>query len=734
MIENDLFQSNYLGRDGFKWWIGQVADPVTSGWGVAKDSNTAKQADGVKNKMYTRRCKVRILGYHTISDGDGYVLKDSDLPWAHIMVGPGLGVGQEGIGELHEYRGGENVLGFFLDGDDAQQPVIIGGFGHQPEDKGDKLKDSEKNDLKDCVVRPFVPRSTTLGDLKRNHLVTPSSNPTTPLGEDGSLTPATPSISAITGKVKQAYESGESVVPGYVGSGEFGTDSETLAARKQATVNGILRPACNPDQNLVSAIQHQLGELLKTVKSLEKYKELYLDSTTQSLQSLSNQIGGFVKTISGYVRKFFEIFKSFLMKELGDKLNLLLLALPETVKAAVSTAYAFSVRAIACVIDEVLSGGIFDIISDIITGKILGNVVDSLLCATETLVADILNEFLGPIVDRISGTIGAILGILEDASSFIGGALSKAASLIERVLSFFDCIFGPACPGYKEWALSGPQPSEIKTYQNILNKLTIPDIPLPPGLEDADRQSYSCDSNIGYLFPPLVHITGPGVAFPVIGNGEVIGIYLEEPGIGYSPLTPPAISIVQPGVWGEGGGATAEPVISEDGTLTQIIVTNPGGGYVSQPVVADSSISGAEDPTLLPLPKISSSRNLVGYLGEIVVLDPGFGYSKNDKIEMNGVELSRMGLDYSLEIGGNGSIIEINIIDSKNFPTIVNEYPTLSVVSDTGFGAKLLPFVEFLKVEDFEKDSEKVTAESATGEKYTVNVSDIKTVVNCIRQ
>ena len=155
------------------------------------------------------------------------------------------------------------------------------------------------------------------------------------------------------------------------------------------------------------------------------------------------------------------------MKELGDKMNLILITLPETIKSAVSTGYALAVKAIACIFDEVLSTGIFDVISDIITGKIIGNVVDSLLCATENLVSDILNEFLGPIVDRISGTIDAILSIAGQASSLLGSALSKAASLIERVLSFFDCIFGPACPGPASWALSGPQPSEIQTYQNI---------------------------------------------------------------------------------------------------------------------------------------------------------------------------------------------------------------------------------------------------------------------------
>ena len=25
MIENNLIKSNFLGRDGFRWWVGQVA-------------------------------------------------------------------------------------------------------------------------------------------------------------------------------------------------------------------------------------------------------------------------------------------------------------------------------------------------------------------------------------------------------------------------------------------------------------------------------------------------------------------------------------------------------------------------------------------------------------------------------------------------------------------------------------------------------------------------------------
>ena len=42
-IENSLMQSNFLGRDGFKWWVGQVAPEEAQG----KQSN----GDGWGNRV-----------------------------------------------------------------------------------------------------------------------------------------------------------------------------------------------------------------------------------------------------------------------------------------------------------------------------------------------------------------------------------------------------------------------------------------------------------------------------------------------------------------------------------------------------------------------------------------------------------------------------------------------------------------------------------------------------------
>ena len=68
----------------------------------------------------------------------------------HISLVPsGMGSGIHGLGITHEYQGGENVLGFFLDGDDAQQPVIIGSLARGLQ-TGD-VKNTPPSEKKDRV-------------------------------------------------------------------------------------------------------------------------------------------------------------------------------------------------------------------------------------------------------------------------------------------------------------------------------------------------------------------------------------------------------------------------------------------------------------------------------------------------------------------------------------------------------------------------------------------------------
>ena len=40
MIENNLLKTNFLGKDGFRWWIGQVAPEAAQGTQINQIGNT----------------------------------------------------------------------------------------------------------------------------------------------------------------------------------------------------------------------------------------------------------------------------------------------------------------------------------------------------------------------------------------------------------------------------------------------------------------------------------------------------------------------------------------------------------------------------------------------------------------------------------------------------------------------------------------------------------------------
>ena len=112
-MNESLLKSNILGRDGFVWWIGRVADPS-----VWKKSNDYLATHGAKQQ----RVKVRIIGYHP---WDGSELSENDLPWAEVMQDTQVGSGKGGIGQSMSLQGVETAVGFFLDGEEAQQLSLI---------------------------------------------------------------------------------------------------------------------------------------------------------------------------------------------------------------------------------------------------------------------------------------------------------------------------------------------------------------------------------------------------------------------------------------------------------------------------------------------------------------------------------------------------------------------------------------------------------------------------------
>ena len=97
--------NNVYQNGGFYWWMGVVED---------RDDPEA-----------LGRCRVRVAGYNS---ADKTILPTEDLPWAiplmPITSASISGVGSSPTGPVE----GTWVLGFYLDGDDCQLPVMIGTF------------------------------------------------------------------------------------------------------------------------------------------------------------------------------------------------------------------------------------------------------------------------------------------------------------------------------------------------------------------------------------------------------------------------------------------------------------------------------------------------------------------------------------------------------------------------------------------------------------------------------
>jgi len=90
-------------KDGFNWWIG-----------VVEDRQDPEQMG---------RVRVRIYGYHT---DDKAFLPTRDLPWAvPILPITSASISGKGSAPLGPVPGSW-VVGFFLDGEDMQQPAIFG--------------------------------------------------------------------------------------------------------------------------------------------------------------------------------------------------------------------------------------------------------------------------------------------------------------------------------------------------------------------------------------------------------------------------------------------------------------------------------------------------------------------------------------------------------------------------------------------------------------------------------
>lgn len=90
-----------LGQEGFRWFLGIV--------------------EGVDDPLLLGRVKVRVVNEH--DEG----VETEDIDWAHVLM-PNTSACVDGVGDSPNLAVGSRVVGFYMDGEEKQNPMILGSF------------------------------------------------------------------------------------------------------------------------------------------------------------------------------------------------------------------------------------------------------------------------------------------------------------------------------------------------------------------------------------------------------------------------------------------------------------------------------------------------------------------------------------------------------------------------------------------------------------------------------
>jgi len=140
-----MIDNNFLGRNGFLWFVGVVEDR--------------------QDPQKVGRVRVRCLGYHT---SDKNKLPTGDLPWSQVVLpitSSGIsGLGQTPLGLVE----GSWVWGYFRDGEEAQEPLILGSLPGRPSELGNPNKGFyDPNSRTDDTTKSIYPREIDEPDVNR---------------------------------------------------------------------------------------------------------------------------------------------------------------------------------------------------------------------------------------------------------------------------------------------------------------------------------------------------------------------------------------------------------------------------------------------------------------------------------------------------------------------------------------------------------------------------------------
>lgn len=653
-MDESLLKSNFLGRDGFRWWIGQIPPEKAHG-------------GQINGAGWGNRFKVRIMGYHPYNTVE---LANEDLPWAQCLLPTTSGTGAGNNATTVKVSPGDTVFGFFLDGDNAQIPVIMGCFG-----RTSQVPSAD-------YAGPFQPFTGYTDKVtKPNGTLKPDQS-----GEQNS----------------QSQKSPRSVSPQQADA--LGNDEICIFS----AIGDKIQLANTVSNTTINKISTEINNLLNKIKAPKIFTNIKneINRVTAKIQAITNGLVG--NMVNGLFKGMIPILKGGLDLLYKSVYAITLAATGSIVEArkfgvAAQTAMLAPMKVLQQTIPCV-SGAIIDGLGSVVSGllnSVVDNVANFVTCAANQFTGALVNDIIGKITNGLSSALGGIGAILKLIPSFsVDGLLRGSSDAIKGLVGLFDCnqSKGKADGIVDQWIIGcGPANVPAPNFDKILENANITN-----AISTASDVLGGIQGAIGAVTDVVGGVQGAigGVAgaFSAISNlpNQIGGCY-----------TGPPLSQIIPMVTifgGGGSGATAVPLIGAiNGTTGSVIgakVTSGGSGYKYPPfveiadeyrqgygTVARATINDAGEVDSVYI--VSEGENYAFEVIENYIVDsifiqnPGQNYSDGD------TATDQFGNEYSIEIF-EGSITKARPINT----TDINDLPVITIKSDTGSGAILRPLLD----------------------------------------
>ena len=445
-------RTDFIGRDGYTWWVGEVED--------------------VEDPSQTGRVKVRILGWYTGNqEGQAYLkeVPTEVLPWATVLL-PCDQPQTKSTGTTTELQCGAWVLGFFLDGEEAQLPCVLGAF---------RGFSQEKKEASTTIADPEIAKKLETKTPQKENMQ----------GEkqlDGNSFPKHPNTPATaTGGVEESrgagLNAGEVTVPG-----NPVTNTIKPPVQAQSIADGVAGPAGAGFEKDLKRMLTQLGETAASMSSgpggfvsVITGNKIAGDKVRQQLGTAMNFVAG---GISGILAPLKEMLAKLIAEVVGMLVKIISQFIPLVVVNLLMT-FLEQIFALFCAKTPMWLGLVKGALSDTanFANQMASLAVDKIATSSiagkiDSAVKGLSNRILTGIkeaMNRVKSVAGDVISAVSAAKGMAGAAKSLGdtvsmifefdftsldwGSLIQILLAILAALFKKSCnrkikrPKSKSW-------------------------------------------------------------------------------------------------------------------------------------------------------------------------------------------------------------------------------------------------------------------------------------------